>query len=75
MPEYNELEEEISKYKEAELQNSLRTLGNEFIEYPYQDQIQFAHYLVDIGYNLIIGMHPHGCKDMKSIKVLISFIR
>lgn len=59
MPEYYELEEEISKYKEANYRIAYVHWGNEFIEYPYQDQIRFAHYLVDIGYNLIIGMHPH----------------
>lgn len=59
MPEYKELEEEIGEIKKADYRIAYIHWGNEFIEYPYQDQVQFAHYLVDIGYNLIIGMHPH----------------
>ncbi len=33
--------------------------GVEFINYPSIDQIRFAHWLIDLGYDLIIGMHPH----------------
>ena len=33
--------------------------GNEFINRPYIDQVQFAHLLVDMGTDLIVGMHPH----------------
>ena len=33
--------------------------GNEFIDRPYVDQIHFAHFLIDIGYDLVVGMHPH----------------
>ncbi len=33
--------------------------GVEFIDHPYQDQQRFAHWLIDLGYDLIIGMHPH----------------
>ena len=33
--------------------------GNEFINYPYLDQKAFAHFMVDCGADLIVGMHPH----------------
>lgn len=33
--------------------------GVEFINFPSIDQIRFAHWLIDLGYDLIIGMHPH----------------
>jgi hypothetical protein len=33
--------------------------GIEFINYPYNDQKQFAHFLIDSGADLVIGMHPH----------------
>lgn len=59
MPEYKDLEEEVRRYKDVDFRIAYVHWGNEFIDYPYQDQIQFAHYLVDIGYDLIIGMHPH----------------
>ena len=33
--------------------------GTEFIPYPSVEQKQFAHWLIDVGFDLIIGMHPH----------------
>lgn len=33
--------------------------GVEFINYPSIEQIRLAHWLIDLGYDLIIGMHPH----------------
>lgn len=33
--------------------------GVEFIDYPSIDQKHFAHWLIDLGFDLIIGMHPH----------------
>ena len=33
--------------------------GVEFIDYPSQEQVQLAHWLVDIGFDLVVGMHPH----------------
>lgn len=67
-PEYCELSEEVAKYKSADYRIAYIHWGSEFIEYPYQDQIQFAHYLVDIGYNLIIGMHPHRLQGFEVYK-------
>lgn len=68
MPEYKELEEEVSKYKDVDFRIAYVHWGNEFIEYPYQDQIQFAHFLVDIGYYLVIGMHPHRLQGFEIYK-------
>lgn len=33
--------------------------GTEFMRYPYLDQQQFAHWLIDSGFDLIVGCHPH----------------
>lgn len=33
--------------------------GVEFVNYPSVEQVKFAHWLIDLGYDLIIGMHPH----------------
>lgn len=33
--------------------------GYEYINRPSQYQKLFAHYLIDIGYDLVVGMHPH----------------
>lgn len=34
-------------------------MGTEFVDNPGLEQIKLAHWLIDIGYDLIIGMHPH----------------
>ena len=33
--------------------------GVEFVNYPTVEQVKFAQWLIDLGYDLIIGMHPH----------------
>ncbi len=68
MPEYEELKEEVNKYRDSDYRIAYVHWGNEFIEYPYQDQIQFSHYLVDIGYDIVIGMHPHRLQGFEIYK-------
>lgn len=68
MPEYKEVEEEVNKYRDSDFRIAYVHWGNEFIEYPYQDQIQFAHYLIDIGFNLVVGMHPHRLQGFEVYK-------
>ena len=59
MPEYGEVAEELDKYKDCDYRIVCVHWGVEFINYPYNDQKQFAHFLVDCGADLVIGMHPH----------------
>lgn len=33
--------------------------GNEYINRPSSSQKKFAHWLIDSGFDLIVGMHPH----------------
>lgn len=58
-PDVSEIQEEIESLKECDFKIAYIHWGNEFINYPYMDQKIFAHCLVDIGVDLIIGMHPH----------------
>lgn len=58
-PECIEIKNEIAKLKECDFKMLYVHWGNEFINYPYSDQKQFAHFLIDIGFDLIIGVHPH----------------
>lgn len=59
-PEYSELIFLIRKIKkECDYLVAYVHWGNEFINRPYNDQVQFAHLLVDVGIDLIVGMHPH----------------
>lgn len=58
-PEYVEIEAELAKYAHLDFKIAYVHWGNEFIDRPYVDQIHFAHFLIDIGYDLVVGMHPH----------------
>lgn len=42
--------------------------GYEFINYPSQMQKIFAHELIDMGFDLIIGMHPHVLQGFEQYK-------
>lgn len=58
-PSADEIKKEFQKIKDADYKVVYVHWGVEFIDHPYQDQQRFAHWLIDIGYDLIIGMHPH----------------
>ena len=59
MPEYKSLKDELEKFNDCDFRIVYVHWGIEFINYPYIDQKQFAHYMVDSGADLVIGMHPH----------------
>ena len=59
LPEYDEIKTEIARLSGCDFKIAYIHWGNEFINYPYNDQKQFAHFLVDSGIDLVIGMHPH----------------
>ena len=59
LPEYQEIVEEIDRLADCDFKIAYIHWGNEFINYPYNDQKQFAHFLIDSGIDLIAGMHPH----------------
>ncbi len=59
LPEYKEIEKEFQKILNSDYKIAYIHWGNEYINHPYIDQVQFAHWLVDLGFDLIVGMHPH----------------
>lgn len=59
LPEYKEVKSQITCLSDCDFKIAYIHWGNEFINYPYNDQKQFAHFLVDCGVDLVIGMHPH----------------
>lgn len=59
MPEYGAVKEELDKYDDCNYRIVFVHWGIEFINYPYNDQKQFAHFLIDSGADLVVGMHPH----------------
>lgn len=67
MPYLSEIKSEYNKlssdYKVAYIH-----WGVEFITYPSFDQRRFAHWLIDLGFDLIIGMHPHVLQGYEKYK-------
>jgi hypothetical protein len=59
MPEYSEIAAELGKYHFCDFRIVYVHWGIEFVNYPYVDQKQFAHFLIDSGADLVVGMHPH----------------
>lgn len=58
-PEYKELRSEVLACPTDSYKIAFAHWGNEFINYPSSQQKRFAHWLIDIGYDLVVGMHPH----------------
>lgn len=58
-PEYKTIEQEIKQLPDDAFKIVFIHWGNEFINRPSSPQKRFAHWLVDIGFDLVIGMHPH----------------
>lgn len=74
-PEMKEIKGECEKYSSANTRVAYIHWGVEFMPYPYSEQQKLAHYLVDIGYDLIIGVHPHvlqGCEIYKGKYIFYS---
>lgn len=58
-PEYTDIKKELKELPNEAYKIVYIHWGNEFINYPSSQQKKFAHWLVDIGFDLIVGMHPH----------------
>lgn len=58
-PEYTAIEEEMKQLPQEAFKIVYVHWGNEFINYPSSQQKRFAHWLIDAGCDLVIGMHPH----------------
>lgn len=75
LPEYSDLKAEIDTLGDCDYRIAFVHWGNEFINYPYIDQKQFARWLVDSGIDLVVGMHPHvmqGCDVYKNKHIFYS---
>ena len=58
-PEYKEIEKELKSLPVGAFKVLYVHWGNEYINRPSSAQKKFAHWLIDAGFDLIIGMHPH----------------
>lgn len=59
LPELSDIEDEIKKLRNCDFKIAYVHWGYEFINKPNIEQRQMAHWLVDIGIDIVIGMHPH----------------
>lgn len=74
-PEYKEIEEELAFLPTDAFKVLFVHWGNEYINRPSATQKKFAHWLIDAGFDLIIGMHPHvlqGYEDYKGKRIYYS---
>lgn len=74
-PEYKEIEEELAFLPSDAFKVLYIHWGNEYINRPSTAQKKFAHWLIDSGFDLIIGMHPHvlqGYEDYKGKRIYYS---
>lgn len=58
-PDLQEIEKEYSQVQDCDFKIIYMHWGNEYMNYPYPDQERLAHWLIDIGFDLVIGVHPH----------------
>lgn len=58
-PEYKEIEVELNSLPKDAYKVFFVHWGNEYINRPSSAQKKFAHWLIDAGFDLVIGMHPH----------------
>ena len=59
IPEYSEITAEIEKLDDCHFKIAYIHWGYEFMNYPNIDQKLLAHWLIDNGIDLVVGMHPH----------------
>lgn len=74
-PEYKEIETELLSLPNDAFKILYMHWGNEYINRPSVNQKKFAHWLLDAGFDLIIGMHPHvlqGYEDYNGKRVYYS---
>lgn len=74
-PEYAEIENEIHNLPIDAFKVFFVHWGNEYINRPSSQQKKLAHWLIDIGFDLIIGMHPHvlqGYEDYNGKRIYYS---
>lgn len=74
-PEYIEIKNELTSLPATAFKILFVHWGNEYINRPSIAQRKFAHWLLDSGFDLIIGMHPHvlqGFEDYNGKRVYYS---
>ena len=68
IPEYHAIESEIEKLDDCDFRIVFIHWGYEFMNYPNIDQKLLAHWLIDKGMDLVVGMHSHIAQGMEIYK-------
>lgn len=74
-PEFKDIEKELELLPIDAFKVLYIHWGNEYINRPSAKQKKFAHWLIDVGFDLIIGMHPHvlqGYEEYKGKRIYYS---
>lgn len=74
-PEYSDITKELGNLPKEAFKVLFVHWGNEYINRPSSQQKKFAHWLIDAGFDLIIGMHPHvlqGYEDYRGKRIYYS---
>ncbi|MBT5530648.1 MAG: CapA family protein [Cytophagia bacterium] len=67
-PDYSDIKKEYDRVASNDFKIVYIHWGNEFINRPNFEQRLLARYLVDIGFDLVIGMHPHLLQGFEKYK-------
>lgn len=59
LPKLAEIQSEIHKLSDCDLRIVYAHWGYEFVNHPNIEQRQMAHWLIDSGADIVVGMHPH----------------
>lgn len=59
LPELSDIREECERFADADYRVAYIHWGVEYVTRPSVGQVRLAHWLVDTGYDLVVGMHPH----------------
>jgi hypothetical protein len=68
LPELADISCEFSKIADCDLKIAYIHWGNEFINQPYFDQKIIGRSLIDSGFDLVIGVHPHVLQGFEKYK-------
>ena len=74
-PEYETITRELELISKDTFKVFFVHWGNEYINRPSIEQKRFAHWLINTGFDLIIGMHPHvlqGYEEYKGKRIYYS---
>lgn len=68
LPNLKRVKDELIKLKDCDYRIVFLHWGYEFINYPNIGQKQLAHWLIDEGADLVVGMHSHVAQGVEEYK-------